>query len=183
VSAALVLLALAPLFSQSLAEAARANRPKDAKITARRVWNDDDVKLGDYGQQVSMPPASAARKTATSNLDIKVKSPDQLGFDCFGNRQWPEANIWQEHLWIAYWGLLDAAQDYNSNHTAAALTDMVKAQTAFTDTHERCRVAVYAWDANDADAEHLSVPGGLMPVEQHHSPPLNDLRPQHSNNR
>jgi hypothetical protein len=48
--AALVLLAPSPMFSQSLADAARANRPKDAKITTRRVRADDDVRA-ESGQQ------------------------------------------------------------------------------------------------------------------------------------
>ena len=128
-------------------------------------------------------PASSARKAATSDIDIKVKSPDQLAFDCFGNRQWPDANIWQVKLWIAYSGVLDTAQDYNRDPTAAALTDMVKAQTAFTDTHERCRLAVNAWDAKNAAAQHLSVSGGLPTAQQHYGPPLHDLLHQHPDNR
>jgi hypothetical protein len=31
------------VFGQSVADAARKNRPKDAKITSKRVWTDDDV--------------------------------------------------------------------------------------------------------------------------------------------
>jgi len=136
--------------AQSVADTARQKRPKDAKITTKRVFTDDDVKHGDPNQQASTPPVnSPAPKTSTDNVAITAKTPEELGFDCYGKRQFTDpsfASFWQQSLWTVHSALVDAAHDWNSKHTAAALTSMVAAQTAFTETFGRCRAAVLADD-------------------------------------
>jgi hypothetical protein len=135
---------------KSLGDIARNARPKDVKITTKRVFTDDDVKHGDPNQQASTPQVNApALKSSTDNVVITAKTPEQLGFDCFGKRQFTEASFasfWQQSLWTVHSALVDAARDWNSNHTAAARTRMVAAQTAFTETFGRCRAAVLADD-------------------------------------
>ncbi len=144
------------------AAAAKANpdRPKDTKITTKRVFTDDDVKHGDPNQQPSTPQVNApALKTSPDNVDITAKTPEQLGFDCFGKRQFSDASFasfWQQSLWTAHSALVDAAHDWNSNHSAAALNSKVAAQTAFTEAFGRCRAAVLANDKIEAwKASHV----------------------------
>jgi hypothetical protein len=100
--------------------------------------------------QVKAPAVKTPTDTPTGNVDIEVKTPEQLGFDCFGYRQFLpggfDKNLWQENLWTAYSGLVDASHKWNGTHTAAALTAMTGAQTAFTETFGRCRAAVLAND-------------------------------------
>jgi len=144
------------VFGQSVADAARKNRPKDAKITSKRVWTDDDVKHADPNQHESTPQTKALPKTTqpgipTDNVVIEAKTPEQVGFDCFGSRTFPpggglDKDSWQQSLWAVYSALVGAAHDWNSNHTAAALANMATTQSAYADAVGRCRAAVHAWD-------------------------------------
>ncbi|MGH9680565.1 MAG: hypothetical protein ACRD4Y_11505 [Candidatus Acidiferrales bacterium] len=133
----------------SLGDIARKARPKDAKITNKRAFTDDDVKHGDPGQQVSTPQGknAPAQKASTDNVDIAAKTPEELGFDCYGKRLWfDDTGSWKQSLWTAYSELADAAHEWNSNHTAKAMVKMTAAQTTFTETFGRCREAVLAFD-------------------------------------
>jgi hypothetical protein len=147
------------VFGQSVADAARKNRPKDAKITSKRVWTDDDVKHADPNQHESTPQTKALPKTTqpgipTDNVVIEAKTPEQVGWDCFGERRFLptafDADSWQQNLWTLYSASAGAVRDWNSNHTAAALANMATAQSAYTEARGRCRAAVHAareWDS------------------------------------
>ena len=181
---ALVLATFFPsvLFSQSLADVAKANRPKDATITTQRVFTDDDVKHGDPNQQVSTPQVKnpPAPKSRTDDVNIEPKTPEQLGFDCYGHIQnWPDAASWQQNLWTAHSALVDAAGDWNRDHTAKALLNLTAAQTAFTETKGGCVAAVNSWvKIENWKSGQPFYPAGLTQAEQWqldhpgHVPPL-----------
>ncbi|HLE63267.1 MAG TPA: hypothetical protein VI750_09015 [Pyrinomonadaceae bacterium] len=162
------------LSSQSIADAARANRLKKVKITTQRVFTNDDVKHRDSNQEAGVPTdvskLAAPRQSSTVDegvleaeraINILVgKTPAQLGFQCFGYRQfWSDQHLWEQNLYGANQKLVDATRVWISMMRSGAvrgiahdqaLANMEVARIAYNETQERCIVAVHAWDKLEA---------------------------------
>lgn len=69
-----VLLLIVPsMFGQSVADAARQNRPKDAKLTSQRVFTDDDVQ-----HSTSQKDAAAPNVSTLADILEKARSAVRL---------------------------------------------------------------------------------------------------------
>lgn len=100
--AALVLFASFPLFSQSLADAARANRAKDAKPTAKRVWTDDDIQHSSpsAGTQASPTRQKNYKAEATAALEhAKGLTAREIANQIVKDIQFPGRPEWETKLY------------------------------------------------------------------------------------
>jgi hypothetical protein len=148
-----------------LGDIARKVRPKDAKITSQRVFTDDDVKHGDPIKQSetessAAPPKSSAVDDAERTLnETASKTSEELGFQCYGLRSWPEKTLWEQRLYASQQKSVDATKvwidmmrrgEVSGVAHDKALADMEVAQIGFNETKSGCIVAVHAWDKEQA---------------------------------
>jgi hypothetical protein len=90
------------LFSQSLAEIARENRPKDAKITSKRVFTDDDVQHGDL-DTVSTDASTLSdslEKAKHALTDVQTKTEREYADSVVPDVQFPGRPDWEHRLYV-----------------------------------------------------------------------------------
>jgi hypothetical protein len=117
-----LVLVVPPVFGQSVADAARANRPKDAKITTQRVFTDDDV------QHSSQPiPAPDPLRSATENANRAIQDAQgltarEMADNIVHNIQFPGRPDWETKLYdqeqkviAAGQKVLDVAKSHHSD--------------------------------------------------------------------
>jgi hypothetical protein len=100
-----------PLCAQSVADAARNNRPNDAQVTTQRVWTDDDFPSS--GKQDSPAPTEKQETSASETLQqFRLLGKEDLGAAVLKVAHapdvvFPERKDWEQRL-------LDAKQAWVS---------------------------------------------------------------------
>jgi hypothetical protein len=97
-----ILLFPSGLFSQSVADAARENRPKGAKITSQRVFTDDDVRHG--SQEAPSTDASklsdSLEKAKRALEDAKGETEREYADSVVRDVQFPGRPDWEHRLYV-----------------------------------------------------------------------------------
>jgi hypothetical protein len=103
----LVLLFVVPsVFGQSVAEAARQNRPKGAKTTSKRVFTDDDFRHSASPDEV--PVATTSKQQLAESMDdaeraisrVEDKTERELANDVVRDIQFPGRPAWEHRLYL-----------------------------------------------------------------------------------
>lgn len=101
-----VLLFVAPsVFGQSVADAARQNRPKDTKVTTQRVFTDDDFEhstVANTPEPAKSPTATVEdgqRKAKSAVDDLDKMTPRELSDSVVRDIQFPDRPQWEEKLY------------------------------------------------------------------------------------
>jgi len=106
ISVFVLLFAVPSVFGQSVADVARHNRPKDAKITSQRVFTDDDVKHADSKLfdlsplQLSLLPKNQVEVVKQELRKFEGKTDRQLADDVVRDIQFPERPEWEHRLGV-----------------------------------------------------------------------------------
>jgi hypothetical protein len=95
-----------PLFGQSVADAARQNRPKDAKVTSKRVFTDDDFEHSASADGVSA--ATTSKQQLSDSMEnaqrtigsVEDKTERELANDVAGEVQFPGRPEWEHKLYL-----------------------------------------------------------------------------------
>jgi len=87
-------------YAQSLGEIAKRNKPKDAKVTTKRVFTDDDVSHADQTIVSSSKSLQAQLLEAESAISrLADKSPRELGEDIVQENQFPDRTKWEQKMY------------------------------------------------------------------------------------
>ena len=94
------------VFGQSVADAARQNRPKDAKITSKRVFTDDDLQHSASPDEV--PAATTSKQQLSDSVNsaekaissVEDKTERELANDVVGDIQFPGRPDWEHKLYL-----------------------------------------------------------------------------------
>jgi len=138
--AALVLFVASPLFSQSVAEAAKKNRPKAAKATVKRVWTDDDFSTG--GSPGEPIPADKTSDSTSRTLEkFRRLDQEQLGaavlkmakadVDFPGRRDWEGRLFEAKEAWLTQIERMEGHKDSNKDVVNAEVGLAKGAQSNF----------------------------------------------------
>ena len=98
---------------KSLGDIAKQVRPKDAKVTTKHVFTDDDVAHGQSG--ASVPDPKAQSKSSISRAESLVNdladlNPRELGENIVGDVKFPGREVWENKLYAQKEKLVAAAR-------------------------------------------------------------------------
>jgi hypothetical protein len=97
-----LLFAVPSVFGQSVADAARQNRPKDAKVASKRIFTDDDFQHS-VSQEASPNPATLSDSMDNAERAIsrvEDKTERQLAEDVVRDIQFPGRPEWEHRLYL-----------------------------------------------------------------------------------
>jgi hypothetical protein len=112
-----------------LGDIAKQARPKQAKVTTKHVFTDDDVAHGADADSTAKGPtdANSSLSDAQDVIDRTASlNSRQLGGILVGDIKFPGREAWEDKLYQQKQKLVGAAQtalDYAANKTANAKTD------------------------------------------------------------
>src|SRR5260370_8940194 len=101
-----LLLVVPSVFGQSVADAARKNRPKDAKITSKRVFTDDDLQHS--ASPDGVPAATTSKQQLSDSVNnaekaissVEDKTERDLANDVVGDIKFPGRPEWEHKLYL-----------------------------------------------------------------------------------
>jgi hypothetical protein len=86
--------------AQSLGVLAEQNKPKDAKVTTKRVFTDDDVlHATPQDTSTSKSPKDRISEAESAISRLAEKSSRELGDDIVHDNQFPDRAKWEEKLY------------------------------------------------------------------------------------
>jgi hypothetical protein len=118
---------------KSLGDIARKVRPKDAKVTTKHVFTDDDVAHGTEADTTTKP-LSNVKSSLSDAQDVIDRAANQnsreLGEAVVGDIRFPGRDAWEDKLYQQRLKLVNAAQtvvDYAANKLDKAKTEVEQA--------------------------------------------------------
>jgi len=110
VVAAAAALSSTALAQESVADAAKRVKPKDAQTTSKRVFTDDDVKHSTLTPNTPSNPNDRIEQAQIIVDKLGDKTPRELGEGIVGETRFPGRDVWEKKLSIQRDRLVAAAQ-------------------------------------------------------------------------
>ena len=145
-----LLFAVLSVFGQSVADIARQNRPKDAKVSSQRVFTDDNFQHS-TGQKDATPTnvstlSDSLEKARTAIRDAEGQTERQYADSVVDDIQFPGRPIWEHRMY---------AQQMKVVAGAHAIVDAVTAKAS----EGVIRAAKYDFDSEVIGRDHLKAEG------------------------
>jgi hypothetical protein len=151
-----LLFTIPSVFGQSVADLARQNRPKDAKVTSQRVFTDDDVKHTACTFALQKAPTTISIEDLEKKVDeVASKTARQSGEEFARDIQFPGRDRWEQDLYnkkealvaaTRIWIILKRSDKSTKDSLDRAASDQGIADRAYTDLQAKGIVEAAKWE-------------------------------------